>query len=239
MTRSHALPSHAHHHLPRPTRLLSLGLVALALATLAVAVARPAVASTTESAFVSRINSARAAAGLPALSVSGDLTSYARSHSAAMARRGSLFHTSSWSSICCWREIAENVGMGGSVSVISSMFMSSSAHRANILDRSMRQVGVGVVSSGGYLWVTEIFRDPTGSSPPVTTTRHTVTRPSTSPASVRSGPRPASRSLPRVDPVRAALARLEAIAARARGTGDPVAQATAWSAAMRALVPSG
>jgi uncharacterized protein YkwD len=38
--------------------------------------------------------------------------------------------------------------------------MASPAHRANILDRRWRGVGVGVVSSGGYLWVTEIFRQP-------------------------------------------------------------------------------
>ena len=38
--------------------------------------------------------------------------------------------------------------------------MNSSAHRANILDRRWRGVGVGVVKSGGRLWVTEIFRQP-------------------------------------------------------------------------------
>lgn len=228
--------AHAAHHGSRLTRVLSLALVAAALTTLAVAVARPAVASSTESAFVSRINSARAAAGLPALTVSADLSSYARSHSASMASRRSLFHTSNWSVICCWRSIAENIGKGTSVSSLSSAFMSSPTHRANILDPAMRQVGVGVVSSGGYLWVTEVFRNPTGSGGTVAPrpARHT-----SSPATTRSAPRPASRSQVRVDPVRAAIALLQARAARLPASGDPVGQAVGWSSTMRALVPGG
>jgi uncharacterized protein YkwD len=38
--------------------------------------------------------------------------------------------------------------------------MRSPAHRANILDRGKRAVGVGIVHSGGKIWVTEVFRRP-------------------------------------------------------------------------------
>ena len=38
--------------------------------------------------------------------------------------------------------------------------MASPHHRVNILDRSMREVGVGVVVLNGRLWVTELFRQP-------------------------------------------------------------------------------
>jgi uncharacterized protein YkwD len=38
--------------------------------------------------------------------------------------------------------------------------MQSSAHRANILNPRMRVLGVGVVSSDGRLWVTELFTRP-------------------------------------------------------------------------------
>jgi len=37
------------------------------------------------------------------------------------------------------------------------MWMKSSVHRANNLDRGFRRAGVGVVKSGGRLWVTFIF----------------------------------------------------------------------------------
>jgi uncharacterized protein YkwD len=36
--------------------------------------------------------------------------------------------------------------------------MNSAPHRANILNSRVGQVGVGVVSAGGLLWITEIFR---------------------------------------------------------------------------------
>jgi hypothetical protein len=219
------------HLLPRLLALITAGAL---LAALGVALARPAGASTAESAFVSRINSARAAAGLPALRVSSDLTSYARSHSAAMMRAGTLYHTSSFSMICCWRSIAENIGTGSSVSSISSAFMASPTHRGNILAPSMRQVGVGVaVASNGILWVTEVFRQPSGS---VTTTTTTTTRHRSSTAtgaSVRKAS--VSRSRPAPDPMRLALARLTARAAATRGSHDPVAQAFGWSSTMRTL----
>jgi uncharacterized protein YkwD len=36
-------------------------------------------------------------------------------------------------------------------------FMDSSAHRATILGRGFRRVGIGVVRDGGFLWATMIF----------------------------------------------------------------------------------
>ena len=74
-----------------------------------------------------------------------------------MADRGALSH-SSLSGICCFSSLAENVGVGSTVAGVHAAFLRSSGHRANLLDPAMRHVGVGVVSSGGQLWVTEIFR---------------------------------------------------------------------------------
>ena len=36
-------------------------------------------------------------------------------------------------------------------------FMDSAGHRANILERRFRRVGIGVYAHGGFLWVTMIF----------------------------------------------------------------------------------
>jgi Cysteine-rich secretory protein family len=221
------------HLLPR---LLALAVAGALLAALGVALARPAGASAAESSLVSRINSARAAAGLPALRVSSDLTSYARSHSAAMMRAGTLYHTSSFSKICCWRSIAENIGTGSSVSSISTAFMASPTHRGNILDPSKRQVGVGVaVASNGILWVTEIFRQPSGSVTTTTTTTTTTKHRSSTGTRTPAPQASVSRSRPAPDPMRLALARLTARAAATRASHDPVAQALGWSTTMRTL----
>ena len=50
--------------------------------------------------------------------------------------------------------------MGYSVRELHRAFLRSPAHRANILDPRKRVVGVGLVSSGGRLWVTELFTKP-------------------------------------------------------------------------------
>jgi hypothetical protein len=219
---------------PRLAHRTAVGLAIVLIAAAGVVVtARPAAANASESALVSKINAARTSRGLAPLTVSSDLTSAARSHSAAMQRQRTLFHTSNWSAICCWRAIAENVGTGTSVTQVASLFMSSSGHRANILDSRMRQVGVGVTSSNGILWVTEIFRQPSGSSGGTTTSTrtYTVRLPARSPAR-------ASRSAERVDPLVAALARLRARPTTSHEASDPVRQAVTWAATMRTLAPT-
>ena len=154
-------------HLPHPTHRRLLPSLLTLVASLAVAAgaalvgAAPASAVTTrEAAMLAKINNTRAAHGLRPLTLSGELSTLARSHSRQMASSSTLFHTASFSSICCWSAIAENVGMGDSVGTVHRAFMRSSAHRSNILDGRMRQVGVGIVAAGGRIWVTEIFRRP-------------------------------------------------------------------------------
>jgi uncharacterized protein YkwD len=143
--------------------LLSLLTAAVLVASTAFVGAAPASAMTTrEARMVAKINTARANHGLPALQISPELMTAARSHTVAMAASRTLFHTASFSVVCCWTAIAENVGRGFTVREVHRALMHSAPHRANILDGRMRQVGVGVVSSGGQLWVTEVFRQPAG-----------------------------------------------------------------------------
>ncbi len=56
-----------------------------------------------------------------------------------------------------WTSWAENVGYGGSVEQVHSLFMGSSGHRTNILNPTYSQVGIGVVRAGGRVWVTIDF----------------------------------------------------------------------------------
>jgi uncharacterized protein YkwD len=151
-------------HLPHrrllPSLLTLLATLAVAAGAALVGAAPASAVTTREAAMLSKINNARAAHGLRPLTLSGELSTLARSHSRQMAASSSLFHTASFSSICCWSAIAENVGTGDSVGAVHRAFMRSSAHRGNILDGRMRQAGVGIVAVGGRIWVTEIFRRP-------------------------------------------------------------------------------
>jgi uncharacterized protein YkwD len=145
-------------------------LVALASAAavaLAGLVAAPAAHadSGSEQAFVSSINSARASAGRPSLATSGDLTSVARSWAATMASSGTLKHNPNLTTqVNGWRYVGENVGVGGDVASLHRAFMNSPAHKANILDRDYTQIGLGVVVTGGRMWVVEVFRQPMSTS---------------------------------------------------------------------------
>jgi uncharacterized protein YkwD len=141
--------------------LLCLIVVAVMAATTALVGASPAAATTTrEARMLVKINNARANHGLPPLTASADLMAAARGHTVVMAGARSLFHTASFSSLCCWDAVAENVGYGFTVRGLHGQLMHSAPHRANLLDPRMRQVGVGIVERNGYLWVTEVFRDP-------------------------------------------------------------------------------
>lgn len=106
------------------------------------------------------INKARAAAGRPSLRLNETLSNYARKHSKIMATKNRLYHNpflASWLGHLNWRILGENVGVGGSVSSLHRAFMASPGHRANNLDRRYKSFGIGIVSSGGRLWVTVIF----------------------------------------------------------------------------------
>ena len=75
-----------------------------------------------------------------------------------MADAGSIFH----SCLDCGRRrsystMAENVGVGGSLSAVHNALMASDGHRANILGPDFQRVGVGVVRRDGRVWVTEVF----------------------------------------------------------------------------------
>jgi hypothetical protein len=137
-------------------------------------------AANDEFAFIDLLNQHRADSGLPGLTMSAGLSDYARAHSEQMAAAGSIFHSSNLSAIAGavapnWRTAGENVGVGGSVSVLDTALMNSAPHRANILG-GYNYVGIGVAYSGNRVYVTEMFvatttpitaRPRPGSSPPI------------------------------------------------------------------------
>lgn len=143
---------------------------ALAAASLLVTgpLASPAAAAPTtpartaqEDELASKISGSRWYAGrapLPFHDVMGD---HASGWSGHMAWMGELAHhpdlTSEANKVdASWDGFAEIVGVGPDVGAVHDAFMRSPAHRGKIMG-DWRWVGVGIVESGGQLWVTVRF----------------------------------------------------------------------------------
>lgn len=124
----------------------------------------PAHAATSlERQMLNLTNTSRADHGVHRLRLDAGRTTKAHKHSAAMARSGSLYHTSDPADYYLrgvrWSKWGENVGETSSddLSVLQQAFMDSPVHRHNILDERFRKVGVGVVVRDGRAWVTLFF----------------------------------------------------------------------------------
>lgn len=196
--------------------------------------------------FVSSINAARRSAGLSALSSSSALSAVARSWAASMAAAQHLAHNPRLTSqVSSWRLLGENVGTGGSATAIHRAFMGSPAHRANILSSRYSQVGVGVVSGGGQLWVVEVFRLPTGataaSSTPKTARKPNTAstpKPKSQPQSTSSSRTTTTRSHARTSVTRPASTPAPQATRAVRKATKPVTEATSPARKAADPVPS-
>ena len=105
------------------------------------------------------VNAVRAAAGVPALVEHWELSALAQAWSRRMADAGSISHANPISAglSASWVKLGENVGVGASVDVVLAAMVASPLHYANMVDPAYNRVGVGVVSSGGRVWVTIRF----------------------------------------------------------------------------------
>jgi uncharacterized protein YkwD len=118
-----------------------------------------------EAALAARINDARRNAGLRALVVVPGATDVARrwawqlGHDRSLSHNPNLARDLGRSGSAAWTEIAENVGEASSTDPASlfQAYMASPPHRANILDRHARFLGVGVVERDGVAWNTLDF----------------------------------------------------------------------------------
>lgn len=123
----------------------------------------PTTVAGAEGRVVELINGERSRAGLAPLSANAGANNIARAWSNQMASRNSLSHNPNLASQVTqqvtpdWRSIAENIGYAQNVDQVHAQFMGSAEHRANILSGSSNLVGVGVVQSGGTVWVTVVF----------------------------------------------------------------------------------
>jgi len=122
--------------------------------------------STFDARLLYDINHARTIRGIRALTVVAGTTDVAHGWSCHLAGVHLLSHNlrlgtqlESHGSYY-WTTYGENVGMIGTTAGADSLFrayMSSPAHRANILDRTFRFIGLWTKSSGGMRWNTMDF----------------------------------------------------------------------------------
>lgn len=149
----------------RASRLATVAAAALAMVTVLLPAQAALANPSDEDHFATRLNQERAANGLPGLTQVADLQEIARRHSQTMASQNKLYHNPSLSTqVTNWSRLAENVGYGGGAETVHLALMASPGHKANILDRGVSQMGIGVVWSGNRLWVTQVFRQPTGAA---------------------------------------------------------------------------
>ncbi|WP_117297022.1 CAP domain-containing protein [Paracidobacterium acidisoli] len=104
--------------------------------------------------------------GLPPLQWNAALASAAVAHCRQMAEKAALSHqfpgepdlmTRAAAAGAHFQAIAENVASGPGPSAVEHEWMNSTAHRTNILDPKMDQIGVAVVVLHGGLYAVEDF----------------------------------------------------------------------------------
>jgi uncharacterized protein YkwD len=144
--------------------VLTTGLV-VPLASSAAASTTPAL-SAFDARLLADINHARTSRGIRALTVVAGTTDVAHGWSCHMAAVSLLAHNLRLGAVLethgssLWTTYGENVGTIGSTSGADALFrayMNSPGHRANILDRTFRYVGVWTKASSGRRWNTIDF----------------------------------------------------------------------------------
>lgn len=117
-----------------------------------------------EARLLSLMNRARTNRGIAALRIVPGFTDVARRWSARMAARRTMAHNPSLVTHVIagggagWGAVAENVGYGYDPDTLFASYMRSAPHRANILNRAYRYVGVGWAERpGGLGYNTQVF----------------------------------------------------------------------------------
>jgi hypothetical protein len=181
-------------------RIVLGGLAACAgLLFLLVLSARPASADpvASEAQFLVLLNQVRAEKGLAPVAPDAQLQTIAREWSAKMAQDGGLSHNPNLpNQVTNWRMVGENVGVGGSVPQLHAAFVASPHHYENIVEPAFNYVGIGVVETGGQIWVTFDFKQSkTAANVPA------APKPAPKPAAApKPAPKPAAAAAPKTAP---------------------------------------
>lgn len=122
-----------------------------------------------EQRMLELLNKERVAQGLKPLEPDTALTTVARQHSADMFTRGYFSHFSPEGASAAdrvrsaripYRTVGENLAMAPTLPIAHKGLMDSPGHRANILEKRFRRVGIGVLQGGKHgLMITQKFRN--------------------------------------------------------------------------------
>lgn len=132
---------------------------------------KPATSGTTLSAqeqqALALLNKDRAAYGLAALKSNSQLTKLAENYAKDMINRGFFAHNNPegqspfdrmQAAGITYKTAGENLAINSGVEAAEKAFMNSSGHRANILNSTYTDVGIGVVqNSSGQVYVVQEF----------------------------------------------------------------------------------
>lgn len=123
--------------------------------------------SAQEQQALALVNKDRAAYGLTALKANSQLTKLAENYAKDMISRGFFAHNNPEGQTpfdrmqaagISYKTAGENLAINSSVEAAENAFMNSSGHRANILNASYTEVGIGVVqNSNGQVYVVQEF----------------------------------------------------------------------------------
>ena len=144
------------------TITVTLLLVATTLLAVPVASAQgPTRDFNAESDFLTSLNSQRVAGGLAPLALQGSMTAAADGWALSMVNGSFLAHADDFltGTPSNWIKVGENVGRGQSVNSLTSAFMTSPSHRANIMDGSYTHIGIAVYihPTDGRIYTTHRF----------------------------------------------------------------------------------
>lgn len=113
------------------------------------------------------LNYDRSRYNLPALAIDPELSHIARIKSQDMLERGYFAHTSpTYGDVRAmlthfgysYTAASENIARHSTIEKAQAAFLSSPAHRRNVLSTAYTKVGIGVaVAPAGYVYVTQIF----------------------------------------------------------------------------------
>ena len=114
------------------------------------------------------VNNARDRHDLQSLRIDRSLSRKATRHTRKMVAKNAIYDPRNLSRLLAgepWTTIgASNVGCGGTLRSIHKAFMHSAVHRANILNRDVRRIGVGVIKDNARnacgrhsFWETQLF----------------------------------------------------------------------------------
>lgn len=128
----------------------------------------PSTNSAMEQEVLKLVNAERAKNGLSALSWAEDLAKVSRAHSQDMISRSFFSHTNPdgqspfdrlRSNGISYRTAAENIAYGQkTAAAVMNGWMNSSGHRQNILNKNVKEIGVGAVKNqSGTVYWTQMF----------------------------------------------------------------------------------